>query len=45
MQYVIRDKSSHVKYKINYNSATFNFKTKKYECGESMSIVIALVEL
>ena len=44
MQHVIRGKAGQVKYKIKYNSATFNFKTKKYECGEIMNIVIALAE-
>jgi hypothetical protein len=45
MQQAIKDRYSKMKYKINYNSATFNFRTKKYECGEIMTIVIPLAEL
>jgi hypothetical protein len=45
MQQAIKDKYSKVKYKINYNCASFNFRTKKYECGETMTIVIPLTEL
>ena len=45
MQQAIKDKYSKIKYKINYNSATFNFRTKKYECGEIMTIIIPLPEI
>jgi hypothetical protein len=43
MKQAIKDKYSKIKYKINY--ATFNFRTKKYECGEIMTIIIPLPEI
>ena len=44
MQQPIKDKSGKIKYQIKHSSASFNFSTKKYECGESMAIVIPLTE-